>query len=116
MQKSFHVNKDYEYLLPFLKQQKNISKYICELIASDYSNQTKCLESVELANLISSKILTTLELKWNEELEMKMDLITKRMLRTLVHELSQQPVAKEKFASSFLPPQEQKRSSIESFD
>ena len=110
MQKSFHVNKKYSYLIPFLDEQPNVSKYLCELVAKDYSNQMKCLEMTELADLVSDK----LELRVASRVEKKMDQLFVKLLQNLALEVVKQPATPERFVASFFnsPSVETKRSSL----
>lgn len=98
MQKSFHVNKTYNYLIPFLNEQPNISRYLCELVAKDYSNQLKTMEMTELAELVSTEI----ENRLTSQLEVKLEQLTAKFLQNMTLEIVKQPVAQEYVVTTFV--------------
>lgn len=69
MQKSFHVNRKYDYLIPFLDEKPNVSKYLCELIALDYANELKSIDTIQLAELVSNNLEFMLNTKIDEKLK-----------------------------------------------
>lgn len=97
MQKSFHVNKTYSYLVPFLNEQPNISRYLCELVAKDYSNQLKTMEMTDLAQLVSSELETHL----TSQLEIKMEKAITKCLENLVLEIIKKPIQQD-YLQSYL--------------